>query len=356
MKALQPRLKKYQRFIAKEYLLSLTQNKAYSLAGLRSDLKQKIKHGRFKKIVFSGMGCSAIVAEIVKGFFIDQKIPVQIEVINDYNLAYFLDLKNLKTEQTLFIINSFSGNSIEPLKVYEQLKKVTRNIIFLTAGGRLEKIAKTEKISLLRWQLKNPNETYSLLHAPQFFVILLDIFSELKIIKNNYRPELLKAVRFLKKEFTAKKIKQAQQIAKRLQDREIIFLAAPKWHLILLKLAVMHFNEIALAPAHQNSLHEFTHCEVAIFAAPRAKLAAVILEDNQDDQYTKTKIKNLTKALTAKARQNKNTELIIIKIDQDNFFKNFFSTLLFIQYLSYFLGVAYNLETRELVAKISGKS
>ena len=69
----------------------------------------------------------------------------------------------------------------------------------------------------------------------------------------------------------------------------------------------MHFNELALVPAHRNSFHEFTHCEVAVFAAPKAKIAMVILEDKQDDQYTKNKIKNLAKALTAKVKENKNT-------------------------------------------------
>ena len=349
---MQPRLKKYKEFIEKEYLNSLLWNKDHSLGGLRAGLKQKIKRGHFKRIVFCGMGCSAIVADMIKGFFVDQKTPIFIEVVNDYDLDYSINREILKDDKILFIISSFGGNSNEPVKFYEQIKKLTKNVIFLTSGGRLGKIAETQNISVIYWRLRNPNEKYSLLHAPQFFAILLDIFFELKIIKHNYQSKLSDTVRYLKKEFNQKKISEAKKMAQKFKDREVILLATPKWHLTLLKLAVMHFNEMALAPVHLNSFHEFTHCEVAVFAEPKAKLAAVIFEDNKEDQYTKNKIQNLVKVLTAKIKQNKNIELVVIKMDQDDFFKKFFSALLFIQYVVYFLAVSYNLKSREFISKI----
>ncbi|HPA25411.1 MAG TPA: SIS domain-containing protein [bacterium] len=349
---MQPRLQKYQQFIEKEYLASLIKNKDYSLANLKPELRQKVEQGSFKRIVFIGMGASAIVAEMLKGFFIEQKVALPIEVINDYDLNYVLDNENLKNQQTLFILNSFSGNSVEPLKVYEQIKKVTKNIIFLTTGGEMAKIAQTDKVSLISWQLQNPNEIYSVLHVPQFFVILLDIFYELKIIKSNYQAELIKTVADIKKEFTGQKITQVRQIAKKLKDRELIFLATPKWYLMLLKVIVMHLNELALVSAHINSFHEFTHCEIAVFSSAKNKLGAVILADKSDDQYTKDKIKYLVKIL---GKQNKNSQLVVIKMEQADFFKKFFSTLLLAQYLAYFLGLASNLEVRELVSTASGK-
>lgn len=351
---MQPRLKEYKQFIEKKYIDSLTKNKDYSLDGLKTELKQKIKLGHFRRIVFTGMGCSVIVAEIIKGFFIDQKIPISVEVVNDYELDYLIDREILKDDKTLFIISSYSGYSQEPVKFYEKIKKLTKNIIFLTSGGKLKKIAESENVSIIYWQLRNPDEQYSLFHAPQFFSILLDIFFELKIIKSNYQQELFKTTQYLKKEFSRQRIVQAKQIAQKLKGREIVFLATPQWYLTLLKLVTMHFNEMAMAPAHRNYFHEFTHGEIVAFTQPKAKLAAVIFKDTQEDEYTKNKRRDLVNILTEKVKPNKNIEIVVINIKQSGFFKKFFSTLLFMQYIAYFLGVYYNTESRELIAKIAG--
>lgn len=351
---MQPRLKRYQQFIEQEYIASLTKNKDYSLVGLQNGLKQKIEQGHFKRLVFMGMGCSAIVSEMIKCFFIEQKISLSIEVINDYEFKYLIADKILSDSQTLFIINSFAGNSEEPIKFYEQIKKTTKNIIFLTSGGKLEKIAKRDKISLIYWQLKKPEKKYSVLHAPQFFVILLDIFSQLQLIPKNYEKDILKIAKYLKKNFSCQKIAQAKQLAEKLKDREIIFLANPRWHLMLLRLLTMHFQELAMIPAHRNYFNEFTHCEVAIFTQPKIKLAAAIFVDKKTDFYTKNKIENLIKVLNADKKQNKNIELLVIKMEQRDFLAQFFYHLLFMQYVAYFLAVYYNIEAKDLVAQTSG--
>lgn len=352
---MQPRLKRYKQFIEKEYCQGLLNNKSYSLAGFKPELKQKIKQRTFKRIIFSGMGCSAIVAEMVKGFFIEQKIPLAIEIVNDYKIDYFIEQEILKDKQTLVMINSEGGYSQEPIKFYEQIKKMTKNIIFLTSGGKLGQIAKQDKVSLIRWQLKNPDKDYAVLHAPEYFSNLLNIFFALGLIKKNYQTELLKTVKLLKKEFSAKKIEEAKRLAERLKQREIILVAAPLWHLTLLKLVAMHFNELTLASVHRNCFHEFTHCEVAAFTAPKTKLALIIFKDNTEDEYTKNKMQLVAEVLTKKMKAHKNREIIIINLKQKDFLEKFFFTLLLMQYTAYFLGIDYNLKSQDFIAEMSGK-
>jgi glucose/mannose-6-phosphate isomerase len=347
---MQPRLKRYKQFIEKEFISGLTRNKEYSL-NLKKELEDKIRNNQFSRILFTGMGCSAIVSDIIKGFFADPKIPIHVEVINDYEIDFLVNKEILQDRKTLVIISSYSGFSQEPINAYEQIKEYTKDIIFLTSGGKLEKIAKKENVSLIYWKIVNPDREYPLFYATQYFVILLDVFHKLGMIKSNYESELKKAADAIKKEFTKNKIKEAEKVAKNLRNKDIILLASPKWYLTLLKLVKMHINEMAMAPAHRNFIHEFGHSEIAVFTDPKSKQSLLIFMDKNEDNYTKNKIANLIKILTEKVPQNKNITVQEIKINQKDFFQQFFFTLLFIQYISYFLGVYYNYKSRELISR-----
>lgn len=348
---MQPRLQRYKQFIDAQFIDSLLWNKDYSLNGLGAELRSRIETGQFKKIIFTGMGCSAIVSDVIKGFFASRQIPIYVDVINDYDVDLLVDKEVLKDEETLTIISSYSGHSQEPINFYQNIKELTQNIIFLTSGGKLAEIAKQDRISIIHWKLRNPDREYPLFHVPQYFSILLDIFAELKMLDSNFQNELKETATYLKREFTEQRIKQAELVAERLRDREIVFLAEPKWYFTLLKLVDMHFNEMSMVSAHRNFFHEFTHSEVAVFTNPKNKLAAVIFRDADEDKYTNEKINRLVEVLTDKnTKQNKNIEIIEIKLDQENFFQKFFSNLLFINYVAYFSGIYYDTESRELIS------
>jgi len=346
---MQPRLKRYKQFIENEYLSGITRNKEYSL-NLKKELEDKIRSKQFSRILFTGMGCSAIVSDIIKGFFADQKIPIHIKVINDYEINFLVDKNILQDGKTLVIISSYSGFSQEPINAYEKIKEYTKDILFLTSGGKLEQIAKKENVSLIYWKIVNPDREYPLFYATQYFSILLEVFYKLGMIKSNYESELKKSADDIKKEFSEKKIKQAEEVAKNLRDKDIILLASPKWHLTLLKLVKMHINEMAMAPAHRNFIHEFGHSEIAVFTDPKSNQSLLIFRDKDEDKYTKNKIDNLIKILTEKVPQNQNITIQEISLNQKDFFKKFFSTLWFVQYISYYLGICYNYKSRELIS------
>lgn len=348
-----PRLQRYKQFMDTQFIDSLTWNEDYAIDDLTTDLKKKILNKRFRKIVFTGMGCSAIVSDVIKGFFIDRQIPIAIEVINDYDIDHLIDTSALKDPRTLVIISSYSGYSKEPIRAYKKIKKLTNNIIFLTSGGELGRIGKEEKVSIIHWKLRNPDREYPLFHVPQYFAILLDVFYVLGMFPSNYQKELAKTARYLKAIFNDKKLKSAQELALRLRNRDIILLATPKWYLTLLKLVKMHLNEMAMAPAHRNYFHEFTHSEVAICSEPKMRQAVVLFRDNSDDEYTKDKMQNFIDLLN-NTMQKETIKTIAIEIDQSNFFKKFFSSLLFMHYITYSLGTYYNMQSRELISKSAG--
>ena len=225
---MQPRLQRYKKFIDTQFIDSLLWNKDYSLDGLGKNLRIKIEAGQFRKIIFTGMGCSAIVSDVIKGFFASRQIPIYVDVINDYDVDLLVDKEVLKDEKTLTIVSSYSGYSQEPINFYKNIKGLTQNIIFLTSGGKLAEIAKQDCISIIYWKLRNPDREYPLFHVPQYFSILLDIFAELKMLDSNFQNELKETVVYLKQEFNEQKIKQAELSRKKIKEQRNSFFSGAK--------------------------------------------------------------------------------------------------------------------------------
>jgi glucose/mannose-6-phosphate isomerase len=336
---------------------SLLWGHEYSLEYLNKDLQHKIETGHFKRLVFYGMGCSSVVSDIVKGFFKNEKVPIHVDVINDYDLAWFIDENVLKSEHTLVIIVCYSGWSCEPIMFYNRMNELTenKNLLVLTGGGKIADIAKQDGTSLILYQLRHADREYPLYHVQQFFSIFIDLFYKLKLTKSEYKSELQEAVEFLKKAFDTKKIQEIQQVAQRLRDSSIVFLSTPKWYVPLLKQTTMFFNEIAMVPAHRNLLHEYSHTEVAAFSDPKIKLSIVVFSDSDDDEYTKDKVAVLTKVFDdKKVPKNKHIEFVNIHLDQKNFFQKFFYAHFYSVYVAYYLGIYNDAEGRDLISITAG--
>ncbi|MET9385468.1 SIS domain-containing protein [Streptomyces sp. NPDC002928] len=321
------------------------------------DLRKRIESGQFKRIVFYGMGCSSVVSDIVKGFFLSERIPIQVQVINDYDLDWFIDRDVIKDPSTLTIIVCYSGWSVEPCLFYETMQKLTgnRNLIVLTGGGKIAGLCQENGSSLIQYKLRHADREYPLYHVQQFFAIFLDLFHTLGITQRSYREELEQSVEFLKDTFDEGTLQRAEAIAERLRDSRIALLGTADWYVTLLKQTTMFFNEIAMVPTHRNLLHEFSHTEVAAYSDPSAKQALVVFRDSGADDYTRNKIETLEKLFGDKSvPQNRNIEFITIELDQEDFFKKFFFGHFFTVYIAYYLGLHADVTGRDLISIAAG--
>ena len=150
-----------------------------------------IKFRKFKNVVIVGMGGSILGAEAIY-FFLKKKIKKKFIFLNNLD-ENKLDLikKNKKFNQTLFIVISKSGNTIETLTnicALKIIKKKSKNIIVITE--------------------KKQNQLYSLVKKMELFYIehrkyiggRYSILSEVGMIPaylmglniNNFRKNLLK--------------------------------------------------------------------------------------------------------------------------------------------------------------------
>lgn len=92
---------------------------------------------KINKVVFLGMGGSAVAAELVSSLVASEaKLPIFI--CRDYDLPAFVDAK------TLVIASSYSGMTRETLSSFEQAIKTEAKKLVITTGGKL-KIMATER-------------------------------------------------------------------------------------------------------------------------------------------------------------------------------------------------------------------
>ena len=103
--------------------------------------KLKNNYAKIDNILILGMGGSAIGAEICQVLIKDQcKIPIYIN--RNYNIP------NWVNKNTLVIASSYSGNTEETIEAYLKSIQFTSNIIVLSTGGMLSKLANQNKNDL----------------------------------------------------------------------------------------------------------------------------------------------------------------------------------------------------------------
>ena len=91
--------------------------------------------GDFDNVVISGMGGSAIGADIVAKIASDASVPIN--VIRNYDLPGYCG------KRTLFIAASYSGNTEETLSAYKQALSKGCTVVAITSGGELLESANT---------------------------------------------------------------------------------------------------------------------------------------------------------------------------------------------------------------------
>jgi len=97
--------------------------------GAGAEIKSSYKTG-YGQIVFTGLGGSAIGADVINGY-VGGEIDIPIFVNRNYTLPHFVG------ERTLLFAVSYSGNTEETLSAYEEAKKKNAKVIAITSGGKL---------------------------------------------------------------------------------------------------------------------------------------------------------------------------------------------------------------------------
>lgn len=354
---MQPRILRLQNLLGHGLFDSILWGSEYDLKGMDPSLQARIQAKHFDRIVFYGMGCSSVVSDVVKGFFKTEKIPLHVDVVNDYEVEWFIDEEVLKNDKTLVIIVCYSGWSVEPCLFYDRMNALTgcKNLMVLSAGGKIAQMCERDSTSVVLYKMRHADREYPLYHVQQFFSIFLDLFKTIGLTDYDYAAELEDSVDFLKRKFGDETLASAKQLATSMQDSSIVFMSSAKWYGTLLKQVTMFFNEIAMAPAHRHLLHEWSHTEVAAYSDPKGKLTIVTFRDANDDEYTREKVDILERLFAdGSIPQNRNITFFNLELDQKDFIQKYFFANFFAIQVAYHLALYNDTTGRDLISRAAG--
>ena len=132
---------------------------------------KKLREKAFSSIIISGLGGSAISGDLLQNFLLNElKIPYAVN--RNYSLPHFAN------KDTLLIVSSYSGNTEETIEVLKKGIKKNCTIVAITTGGIIGKIAKENKIPVVKLK-KGFQPRYAL--GVSFFS-LLKVFQEIGLI------------------------------------------------------------------------------------------------------------------------------------------------------------------------------
>jgi len=102
----------------------------------------KFEKRDFEKIVFSGLGGSAIGADLVRSYlYFESNIPIL--VLREYELPLYVDTR------TLVFVCSYSGNTEETLSAYKEAKAKGASIIAISSGGKLKENTLEDNVTFI---------------------------------------------------------------------------------------------------------------------------------------------------------------------------------------------------------------
>ena len=101
-----------------------------------------VEYEKSDHIIFAGMGGSGAIGDIFSAIL--SKTSTHVTVAKGYHLPKTV------TEDSVVVISSISGNTIETISMLENAIKLNSKIIVFSDGGKIEKICKEKNIPLYR--------------------------------------------------------------------------------------------------------------------------------------------------------------------------------------------------------------
>ena len=99
---------------------------------------EPLKYENIDHVVFAGMGGSGSIGDIFSSIL--SKTKLHVSVIKGYILPKTID------ENSLVIVTSVSGNTVETLSILNQAKNLNCKLIAVSSGGKIEKFCESNNI------------------------------------------------------------------------------------------------------------------------------------------------------------------------------------------------------------------
>jgi len=239
----------------------------------------KINTKSIRNIIITGLGGSAIGGDLIRSY-LSEEISIPVFVNRNYSLPAFAN------KNTLAILSSYSGNTEETISAFKDARKNNCQIICISSGGEIEKLAKRNKCTFI----KVPGGLQPRCALGYSFFTLLMLFVKLKLIKDKSFEinDVIINLEESLKEFSDLTVEnnEALVIAGFLKDRlPIIYSSVDKLDVVNLRWRGQ-ISENAKILAYGNLYPEMNHNELVGWNLNKdvlQKIVVIFLIDSEDN-------------------------------------------------------------------------
>lgn len=284
-------------------------------------LKINFKKKNYKNVIICGMGGSALPGELLDSYLkFQQKSKLTIIICRDYNLP------PETTKNSLIFVSSYSGNTEETISCFEEALKLKLDIVAFSESGKIEKIAKKNKVPHVKYKIKFKDfqpryaTTYSFMAMHQVLtkLNLVDIIDKLPKINS--------------KDFEI----YGEELAQKIKNKIPVVYASSR-NKALAQNWKIKINENSKSPAFWNYFPELNHNELVGFSFPRNNYFVLMLQDDKDHVRITKRMK-----VTAEIYKKIGMETEIIGMKGKDYLTKFLNTLILGDWVSYYLALEYN--------------
>ncbi|HKB85443.1 MAG TPA: bifunctional phosphoglucose/phosphomannose isomerase, partial [Ignavibacteriaceae bacterium] len=294
------------------------------------------KTKKFRNIIVTGLGGSAISGDLVQNFLRDE-MPLPFSVNRNYNLPLFAD------KNTLLIVSSYSGNTEETISVFEEGIKKKCGIVCITTGGKVEEMALKKKIPVVKMK---PG------FQPRFalglsFFSLLKVLSGLGLISDqNETVERIKNLLMLKgKEYTRENNIAFNCAMQLIGFIPLIYSAADVTSAAGYRLKCQ-FNENSKLHAFHNVIPELNHNEIIGWETYSNKQLNAKLINILDETYHPQVKKRFE--ITTELAAKQGLDYMNIESEEDDFKIRLMDLIFLFDWITYYTAVLRGYDPSEI--------
>jgi glucose/mannose-6-phosphate isomerase len=301
------------------------------------------------RVVIAGLGGSAIGADLLTAYVADM-CPVPVFVHRDYGLPAFA-----RGEGTLVICSSHSGNTEETLDSFETAQKNGCRVVTVCTGGELVSRARQAKVPV--WTFDHKGQPRAAVGFS--FGLLLVLFVRLGLVPDQ-ADKIQSAVEAMKKSQAhlrpdiATVNNPAKRCAGQLMGRWVTVFGAGRLAPVARRFKGQ-INEVAKAAANFEFIPEADHNTLAGTLHPTEVLNPhtmnLFLRAPSDHPRNRLRID-----LTKEHFMLEGTNTDFIDAHGDTPLAHMWTSILFGDYMAYFLAIAYGVDPTPIEALVSFKN
>lgn len=279
--------------------------------------------GSFENVIISGMGGSALAADILINW-IKPRVPVYIR--RDYGLP------SQTNKKSLVVSISYSGNTEETISALNEAVDRKIKTAAIASNGKIEAICRKHNIPMIRI----PYGIQPRSAIGYMFTSLATLLANSKIIANK-SEEISELAKELKKLDQAQK---AKELAEKLVNKIPLIYSSSRFKSLARNWKIK-FNENSKIPAFYNYFPELNHNEMVGFSQIKktADFHIIILKDKDDHPQNIKRMK-----LFAELMESKGMGVDFVSIKEGSLLFKIFSTLVLGDWVSYELALKYGID------------